>query len=121
MSISKPDTARTLYLARTPDLAGTPAAERVTQTGGTSEQQKGTGWSVGLLALLPIACCGLPLLLAAGAAAGTGAVLGGAVGVVLLIAAALLAAVTLRRRRNAACRTDAGGPPESRTSGDGCC
>lgn len=114
MSISKPDTART------PDLARIRASERITQTGGTSQQRKGSGWRVGLLALLPIACCGLPLLLA-GAAAGTGAVLGGAAGVVLLIAAALLAAVMLRRRRNAACRTDAGGPPASRTSGDGCC
>jgi hypothetical protein len=51
------------------------------------------------LVLLPIACCGLPLLLAAVATAGTGAVLGGAVGLVLLAVAAVGAVVAVRRRR----------------------
>lgn len=114
MTLARPDASRT------PDLAGTPAAERIGHTAGSTEQRKGFGWGVGLLALLPIACCGLPLLLAAGAAAGTGAVLGGAMGVVLLIAATAFVVVHLRRR-SAACRTDAGGPRAPGTSGKGCC
>jgi len=45
-----------------------------------------SGWWFGLLALLPIACCALPLLLAAGVTAGSGAVLGGVTGGVLMLA-----------------------------------
>ena len=78
------------------------------------EQRKGSGRGLGLLALLPIACCGLPLLLAAGAAAGTGALLGGAAGIVLLVAAVVLVVVRLRRRRVSACRTDIAGPPKAK-------
>ena len=100
MTISKPDT------------------ERMTPTGSAAPQRKGSARSLGLLALLPIACCGLPLLLAAFAAAGTGAVLGGAAGVVLLLAAAGLAVVVVRRRRTAACRTNIDGPVETKK---GCC
>ena len=81
-----------------------------------SQVKKGSARWVAL-ALLPIACCGLPLLLAAGAAAGTGAVLGGVAGVVLLLVAVVLAAVPLRRRRHAACRTDLN---SSARSGKGC-
>jgi len=98
-----------------PDSAQAPAA------GQAPEQRKGSsGRWVGLLALLPIACCGLPLLVAAGAAAGTGALLGGAGGVVLLFAASVLAVVTLRRRRRRhdACRTDVDG---ARGARKGCC
>ena len=99
MTISKPDTDRT------------------TPTGPAAGQRKGSARSLGLLALLPIACCGLPLLLAAVAAAGTGAVLGGAAGVVLLLAAAGLTVVVVRRRTTA-CRTDTDGPVKGRK---GCC
>ncbi|MGI9084130.1 MAG: hypothetical protein ACR2FE_02425 [Aeromicrobium sp.] len=45
-----------------------------------------SGWWFGLLALLPIACCALPLLLVAGVTAGSGAVLGGVTGGVLMLA-----------------------------------
>ncbi len=100
MTISKPDYDRT--------LSTTP----------TDEQRKGSSRRLGLVALLPIACCGLPLLLAAGAAAGTGALLGGAAGVVLLVAAVVLAVVTLRRRRASACRTGIAGTPKAKK---GCC
>lgn len=100
MTISKPDTDRT------------------TATAPAAPQRKGTARSLGLLALLPIACCGLPLLLAAVAAAGTGALLGGAAGVVLLVAAVVLAVVTVRRRRHAACRTDTGSASKATK---GCC
>ncbi len=47
-----------------------------------------SGWWFGLLALLPIACCALPLLVVAGVTAGSGAVLGGVTGGVLLLAGA---------------------------------
>jgi len=95
-----------------------PDTDRTTATGPVAPQRKGSARSLGLLALLPIACCGLPLLLAAVAAAGTGALLGGATGVVLLVAAAGLAVVTVRRRRHAACRTDVGSPSKAKK---GCC
>lgn len=83
-----------------------PDLDRTVPTTPAEEQRKGSGLWLGLAALLPIACCGLPLLVAAGAAAGTGAIHGGAAGVVLLAAAVILAVVTVRRRRDAACRTD---------------
>lgn len=58
-----------------------------------------SGWWIGLLALLPIACCALPLLLAAGVTAGSGAVLGGVAGAVLiLVGAAVLGVWGMRRR-----------------------
>lgn len=94
-----------------------PDADRMTPTGPGARRRKGSARSLGLLALLPIACCGLPLLLAA-VAAGTGAVLGGAAGAVLLLAAAVLTVVVVRRRRTAACRTDIDGPVKARK---GCC
>lgn len=80
--------------------------------GSSGTQRTGSGWWWGLLALVPIACCGLPLLLAAGFAAGAGAVLGGAVGVAVLMAAVVLSVVTVRRR--ATCRTDPGTPEPRR-------
>jgi len=96
-----------------------PDTDRTSATGPVAPQRKGSARSLGLLALLPIACCGLPLLLAAVAAAGTGAILGGAAGVVLLVAAVVLTVVTVRRRRpHAACRTDGGNPSKAKK---GCC
>jgi hypothetical protein len=57
-----------------------------------------SGWWIGILALLPIACCGLPLLFAAGLTAGSGAVLGGITGAVLmLLGAAILGTWVMRR------------------------
>lgn len=62
-------------------------------------RRRPSGWWIGLLALLPIACCGLPLLLAAGVSAGSGAVLGGVTGAVLmLLGAAVLGVWGMRRR-----------------------
>ena len=58
-----------------------------------------SGWWLGLLALLPIACCGLPLLLAAGVTASSGAALGGITGAVLVGAGAGASGVWLMRRR----------------------
>lgn len=77
-----------------------------------------SGRWLGLLALLPILCCGLPLLLATGITAGAGAALGGTAGLVLLVGAVALAVVTLRRRRRAACRTD---KSAAATTGRGSC
>ena len=95
-----------------------PGTDRTSATGPVAPQRKGSARSLGLLALLPIACCGLPLLLAAVAAAGTGTILGGGAGLVLLVAAVVLAVVMLRRRRHAACRTDVGRPSKATK---GCC
>lgn len=94
-----------------PDTTRTPVSGQASEKAGVSS------WWIGLLALLPIACCGLPLLLAAGFFAGTGALLGGAAGVVLLVAAAVLVVVTLRRRRNASGRADTTAPGDQK----GCC
>ena len=58
-----------------------------------------SGWWIGLLALLPIACCGLPLLLAAGVTVGSGAVLGGVAGAVLMLLGATVLGVWGMRRR----------------------
>ena len=57
-----------------------------------------SGWWFGLLALLPIACCGLPLLLAAGVTVSSGAVLGGVTGGVLMLAGAAVFGVWAMRR-----------------------
>lgn len=73
-----------------------------------------------LLALLPIACCGLPLLIAAGVTAGSGAVLGGLTGGVLMLVGAVVLGVWAMRRRSRATRpadTPTGTPP----SRDRCC
>ena len=63
-----------------------PDYDRGVSTAPAGEQRKGSRWWLGLVALLPLACCGLPLLVAAGAAAGAGALLGGIGGVLLLVA-----------------------------------
>jgi hypothetical protein len=104
MTMMKPDSDRTRSMTSpepvsTPGSVSTPEKPRV-----------GSGLWLGVLALLPIACCGLPLLLAAGFAAGTGALLGGVAGIVLLVAAVVLAVVTWWRRRTSACRTGTGAP-----------
>ena len=58
-----------------------------------------SGWWVGLVALLPIACCGLPLLVAASVTAGSGAVLDGAAGGVLMLAGGAVIGLWGMRRR----------------------
>ena len=56
-----------------------------------------SAWWLGLLAL-PIVCCALPLLLAAGVTAGSGAVLGGVTGgVLMLVGAAVFVLWGMRR------------------------
>lgn len=77
-----------------------------------------SGWWFGLLAL-PIACCALPLLVAAGVTAGSGAVLGGAAGGVLMVAgAAVFGLGGMRRRaRNRPADTSEATPPPR----DRCC
>ncbi len=92
----------------------TPDTTRTPVSGKASDKPGASSWWIGLLALLPIACCGLPLLIAAGFFAGTGALLGGATGVVLLVVAALLVVVNLRRRRNATAGADATAPGDKK-------
>ena len=78
-----------------------------------------SGWWFGLLALLPIACCALPLLVVAGVTASSGAVLGGAAGGVLMLAGgAVFGLWAMRRRaRNRPADTSEATPP----SRDRCC
>ncbi len=77
-----------------------------------------SAWWFGLLAL-PIACCALPLLLAAGVTAGSGAVLGGVTGGVLMLAGAAVF-VLWGMRRGARSRQVENAPPTS-PSRDHCC
>lgn len=78
-----------------------------------------SGWWFGLLALLPIACCALPLLVLGGVTAGSGAVLGGVTGGVLLLAGAALLGIWGMRRRS---RTrDAISSTTTPPSRDRCC
>jgi hypothetical protein len=79
-----------------------------------------SGWWYGLLALLPIACCGLPLLLAAGVTAGSGAVLGGITGGGLMLAAAAVLAIWGMRRRARRTRPADTSTPTPRAR-DRCC
>ncbi len=79
-------------------------------------------WWLGLLALLPIACCvGLPLLFAAGVTAGSGVVLGGVAGGALMLAGAAVLGIWGMRRR----RTDGSRPADTSTATppkrDQCC
>ncbi|MEO5709515.1 MAG: hypothetical protein ABIQ59_06810 [Nocardioidaceae bacterium] len=77
-----------------------------------------SAWWLGLLAL-PIACCALPLLLAAGVTAGSGAVLGGLTGGVLMLAGAAVFVLWVIRR-DARSRQVKNAPPTS-PSRDHCC
>ncbi|QIK66407.1 phage holin family protein [Nocardioides sp. HDW12B] len=78
-----------------------------------------SGWWFGLLALLPIACCALPLLVVGGVAAGSGAVLGGVTGgVLLLTGAAVLGIWGMRRRSRTRTADSSTTAPPSR---DRCC
>lgn len=78
-----------------------------------------SGWWFGLLALLPIACCILPLLVLGGVTAGSGAVLGGVTGGVLLLAGAAVFGIWGMRRRFRTRPTDSStSAPPSR---DRCC
>lgn len=76
-----------------------------------------SGWWFGLLALLPIACCALPLLLVAGVTASGGAVLGGVTGGVLMLAGAAVFGLWWMRRRARSRQTEsltATSPPSDR-------
>ncbi len=100
-----------------------PAQQPSDETGKPLDQEERpgpSGWWIGLLALLPIACCGLPLLIAAGVTAGSGAVLGGLTGGVLMLAGATALGIWGMRRRPHATRpadTSTATPP----SRDKCC
>jgi len=94
------------------DETGTPVDQDV--------QPGPSGWWYGLLALLPIACCGLPLLLAAGVTAGSGAVLGGITGGVLMLAGAGVFIVWGTRRHARRTRPADTSTPAP-TSRDRCC
>ena len=59
------------------------------------------GWRLAWLALLPAACCGLPLLLTAVAAFGTGVTVGGGFGLAVVVVTGGVIIVTFRRRRGA--------------------
>ncbi len=100
-----------------------PTRHPLDETGTPLDQEVRTGpsgWWIGLLALLPIVCCGLPLLIAAGVTAGSGAVLGGITGgLLMLTAAAVLGIWAIRRRARATGPADAStATPPSR---DKCC
>lgn len=95
-------------------------ASDVTNTPVDQEAPRGfSGWWFGLLALRPIACCALPLLVLGGVTAGSGAVLGGVTGGVLLLAGAALLGIWGMRRRS---RTrDAISSTTTPPSRDRCC
>ena len=105
MTTMKPEHDRTLSRS-TPESASSPGSMSTPE-----KPRMGSGLWLGVLALLPMACCGLPLLLAAGATAGTGAALGGVAGILLVVVAGVLAVLTWRRRRTSACRTGTGTGP----------
>ncbi|GGO85466.1 hypothetical protein GCM10011584_05500 [Nocardioides phosphati] len=78
-----------------------------------------SGRWLGLLALLPIACCALPLLVVGGVTAGSGALLGGVTGGLLLLAGAAIVGIWAMRRRS---RTrDAHSSTTTPPSRDRCC
>lgn len=64
----------------------------------TRAQSERSGWGLAALTLVPVACCGLPVLLTGVTAAGAGVVIGGSLGVLLLVAAGIVATVAVRRR-----------------------
>lgn len=92
-----------------------------TGTPRNQEARRGpSGRWLGLLALLPLACCGLPLLLAAGVSAGSGAVLGGVAGAVLILLGAVVVGAWGIRRRAHSTRA-AGTSSATTTARDRCC
>ena len=100
-----------------------PAQQPSEETGKPLDQEERpgpSGWWIGLLALLPIVCCGLPLLIAAGVTAGSGAALGGITGGVLMLAGAAALGIWGMRRHARATR-----PADSSTATpptrDKCC
>ncbi len=105
------------------DRPAAPDAACARETGTPLDQDvrpRPAGWRFGLLALLLIACCGLPLLIAAGVTAGSGAVLGDATGGGLMLAAAAVLAIWGMRRRARRTRpVDA--PTPTPPSRDRCC
>lgn len=58
-----------------------------------------SAWPVVGLALLPLACCGLPLLVASVTAVGAGAVVGGGIGLALVAVTGLVLGAVARKRR----------------------
>lgn len=100
-----------------------PAPHPSEKTGRSLDQEHRrapSGWWIGLLALLPVACYGLPLLIAAGVTAGGGAALGGLSGGVLMLASAAALTIWAMRRRARGTRpadTSRGKPP----SREECC
>jgi hypothetical protein len=84
--------------------AETPAAAP-DAPGPVGQPRREGGWGWLLLLLAPLACCGLPLLAAAGAAVGA-ATLGVAVGVPVAVVAAVAVGVWVRRRRTSGAGAD---------------
>lgn len=76
---------------------GAPGAE------GPAEKPEGSSWWFALLALVPIACCAGPALLAGGITLGVGAAVGGLVGALLFVGGAAGAFLALRRRQRRNC------------------
>lgn len=78
----------------TPDPSAAPPREP------TAPHNARGGWWAGLVALVAVACCALPPLLAAGAFAGLAGIgVGGLTGGVAAIAAVILTAVVWARRK----------------------
>jgi hypothetical protein len=89
-----------------------PRPDPTTPPARPAAEQPRSGWGLAALAILPIACCGLPLLLAAVTAASAGVVVGGMAGLILLVAAVTATALVIRRRRG--CSTPAAPATQSR-------
>lgn len=80
-----------------------------------------SSWWLGLLALLPIACCGLPVLLAVGVSVGTGALHGGITGAALLVLGAVLVVVAVRPRTRGTAGRGTSAGTDTGTNRDRCC
>jgi hypothetical protein len=96
--------------AMTPGSSGVPSFSSPSRGPGPAPRSdtKGMGW----LMLLPIACCGGPLIIGAIAAAGVAA--GAGLGAAAAVAAAVTLFVVVRRRRAASCCA-----PDGATTGGG--
>ena len=83
--------------------ASHPSAQsgRARQAGSSPTAWGLSAWWLALLALLPVACCSVSVLLVtAGVSAGTGALLGGAGGAVLVVSGAAAFGVWALQRRS---------------------